>query len=80
VGFTLPWAGVTPAPGVKNAPRNVCSAARLSSNYSRTKFSLPLFFVELFDLVVARLQVCILDGAVEIDRIAIGFLELVHMQ
>src|SRR5277367_61938 len=46
----------------------------------KSSCDLPLFLVELLDLMVARLQVSVLHCAVEVDRIAIRFLELVHVE
>ncbi len=41
---------------------------------------LPLFLVEFLDLMIARLQVRVLNGAVQIYRIPICMLELVEIQ
>src|SRR5258708_4998633 len=55
-------------------------APRRANRQIFSRAGLPLLLVEVFDLVHSGLQVCILNRAVEIDRIAISFLELVQMQ
>ena len=68
--------------GPKNEARREALASRRAISHISVcdEASLPIFLVELFDLVHSRLQVRVLNRAVEIDRIAICLLELVQMQ
>ena len=77
---TVAETAVAAQPTKKTRREGFNSTARESSTFRQGPARLPSFFVELLDLMHASLQVCVLNRAVEIDRIAISLFELVQMQ